>query len=354
MADDNDDKTEDPTPRRREQAREEGQMAFSAELNGSAVLLGGMITLIVLGPEMGEELISVFRRDLPQLEFRDLTPSSAQNLFYRLLVTGISLLGTYFGVIMVMALIANLAQVGLVISPEKIEPDLEKLDPSKGLSKLFSMASLVKGLLGMVKVVVLGIIAYLVLRRRVGSITSLGGESLLGAVVTAWDMMGRLSLYLVAMLVLVGIVDYFYQKQKFEKSLKMSKQDIKDEMKREEGDPIIKGRIRQLQRDRAKRKMLSQVPKSTVVITNPTHYAVAIKYDPTENQTPVVLARGRGLLAKQIIVLARRHNVPLLERPPLARLLYQSVREGREIPGELFRAVAEVIAFVFRLRGTIR
>lgn len=350
MAEEDSEKTEDPTPRRREEAREKGQVAYSTDFSGAVVLIAGVVGLTVLGPTIGGGMLDLFRKDIPDLYPGDLTPVTTRDLFWRLLLRGLEFLGGFLFLLVICGIAVNLIQVGLHLSPEKLEPDFEKLNPATGIQKLFSFAAVVRGLLLILKVTAIGILAVIIVRRNAGTIAALGYGSLEAASLTSWSLTMRLALYLSSVLVLIGVIDYIYQKRRFENSLKMSKQEIKEEVKREEGDPILKQRIRQIARERARQKMLAAVPKATVVVTNPQHYSVALRYDPAESEAPVVVARGRGLLARQITRIARENEVPIMERPPLARALYRSVSEGNAIPAELFRAVAEVIALVLKLR----
>jgi flagellar biosynthetic protein FlhB len=244
------------------------------------------------------------------------------------------------------------AQVGFQINTEKLSPDFDKLNPANGVMRLFSVAALVRGGLMLLKVAALALVAYIVLEGRAGIIASLSRDRLAGAAPAAWTVVMRLALYLTGAVALVAVLDYFYQRYRFEQNLRMTKEEVKRELKEEEGDPLIKARIRQIARERTRRKMLAEVPKATVVVTNPTHYAVALRYDPTRDDAPVVVARGAGAFARRIAEVAREKGVVVIERPPLARALHAGVKEGKPIPGTLFKAVAEVLAFVYRLRGT--
>jgi flagellar biosynthetic protein FlhB len=346
-------RTEDPTPRRREEAREKGQLAYSSDLTGAVVLLAGVVGLTVLGPHIGGGLLDLFRTDLSQLYPGDLTTVMTRDIFWRFFLRGLSVLGGFLILLVICSLAVNLVQVGLHLSPEKLEPDFEKLNPASGLKKLFSFAAVVKGILVLLKITALAVLAGIILRGRVGTITSLGFDSLEASAANSWSLTMRLALYLSSVLVLLGAIDYIYQKQRFENSLKMTKQEIKEELKRDEGDPLIKQRIRALARERARQKMLSAVPKATVVITNPQHYSVALRYRAGEDEAPVLLAKGRGAFAKRIAKIARDNEIPVLERPPLARAIFRTVEDGKAIPQELFQAVAEVIALVLRLRQNV-
>lgn len=312
--------------------------------------MAGVLGLRYLGPDLWETLLSVFRSDLPRAGHEDFGPAEAAELMGRTILRGMAALLPFFGVLLVVGVVTTVAQVGFQINTEKLEPDLDKLNPANGLGKLFSVGALVRGLLTILKVLALVGVAYFVLDGRGGLVASLGTGRLAGAAPVAWALVMRLALYLTAAVALVAILDYVYQRYRFEQSLMMTKEELKQELKQEEGDPMVKARIRQIARERTKRKMLTEVPKATVVVTNPTHYAVALRYDANRDSAPVVVAKGKGAFAVRIMKLARDSGVPVLERPPLARAL-QSVKEGQPIPGVLFRAVAEVLAFVMRLRG---
>ena len=344
-------KTEDPTPRRRDEARRQGRVPFSAELVGSMVLLAGVLGINSMGLDIWTTMSDVFRGNLTAPATGDFGPSEAQEVLLRVVARALGALGPFLGLLMAVGIAASVVQVGFQINNEKLEINFERLNPVEGFGKLFSMSSLVRGGLMILKVIALGVVAYIVLERRAGIIMGVGRDRLSGAVSSGWAVVMRLAIYLVSAVALVALIDYIYQRRKFEQSLRMTKQELKDELKQEEGDPQIKGRIRQIQRERIKRQMLAEVPKATVVLTNPTHYAVALRYESGRDSAPVVVARGTGYFAIRIARLARDHSVPVLERPALARAIYAAVREGQPIPGTLFRAVAEVLAFVYGLRG---
>jgi flagellar biosynthetic protein FlhB len=343
-------KTEDPSPRRREEARKQGQIPFSTELVGAAVLLAAVVGLIYFGGDIGRTMLDIVRTDLKRVPHADLTPLGAQELVVRVTLRALLAMAPLFGVLLAAGVAASAAQVGLQFSPEKFEPKPDKLNPVTGAKRLFSVAALVKGGLGLLKVVAIGGVAYWVLEGRSGVILTLDRDSVAGATAASWNLVLRLGLYLVGAMALIAAIDYLYQRRRFENSLKMTKQEVKDELKQEEGDPQLKARIRQIARERMKRKMLREVPKATVVITNPTHYAVALRYT-AGDPAPVLVAKGAGVLAERIRDLARKNGIPLVERPVLARGIYATVKEGQPIPTVLFRAVAEVLAFIFRLRG---
>ncbi len=349
---DQESKTEDPTPRRREEARRRGQVPFSAELVGSLVLFAGVLGLTYIGPNVWDSLLNVFRHDLPRASRADFDIEAAVELMSRTGLRALAALLPFFALLLVVGVASCIAQVGFQINTEKLEPNFDKLNPVNGLGRLFSVAAMVRGGLTILKVLALAAVTYFVLDGRGGLIAALGRGQIAGATPVAWAIVMKLALYLTAAVALVAVFDYAYQRRRFEMSLRMTKEELKQELKQEDGDPLIKARIRQIARERTKRKMLTEVPKATVVITNPTHYAVALRYDPNRDDAPVVVAKGKGAFAKRIAKLARDSGVPILERPPLARAL-QSIREGQPIPGALFRAVAEVLAFVMKLRNAV-
>lgn len=347
-------RTEEPTPRRREEARRQGLVPFSAELTGSLVLLGGIIGLRYLGPVIGEGLLEIIRYDLHRPAIEEQWDSvAARTLFLRTYIRAVGLLLPLVGLLLLLGVAASVAQVGFQINTEKLAPDFDKLNPAKGVQRLFSLTALVRGLLTLVKVAALVAIAYWLLTREWGVIRHLWQWPLEWSVSEVWRIVQRLTLVLATAIALIAVVDYLYQRYRFELSLRMTREEVKRELREEEGDPQIKARMRQMQRERARRRMLAEVPKATVVITNPLHIAVALRYEPDRDSAPVVLARGRGQWAKVIQDLARSHQVPILSRPPLARALFLAVREGQTIPVALFHAVAEVLALLYRLRGIV-
>jgi flagellar biosynthetic protein FlhB len=345
-------RTEQATPRRREDARKEGRYAYSAELVGGIMILSAICALLLFGGSMGSGLLEVFRGSFeiknPTSEF-DLRKVSeiASNSFSQFL----NLVGPIFAVLVAAALASNIAQVGWFLTPQKLEPDFNRINPAQGWQRLMSLSTLFKAIASLCKVAVLVAAVYFVMRSRTGQLTNLGREKFAGATETAWSLVLRTSLAMAGVLLLFGLIDYFRERRKFESSIKMTRQEIRDEIRQEEGDPTVKRRIRQLQRERSNVKMLQAVPRATVVVTNPTHFAVALQYTAGGKAAPKVVAKGTGAVALRIADIARRHGVAVMERPAVARALYRVVPVNGEIPMEMFRVVAEIIATVLRLRG---
>jgi flagellar biosynthetic protein FlhB len=344
------DKTEKPTPRRRRKAREEGSVARSMELNSAVVLLTGTIALFLFGAGMAAGL-----GDLCRSLFRaagEFSISTSALPLY--LWQGISLLMAlflpFFALIIAAGISVNLAQVGFLWTGKPLMPRLSRLSPMKGAQRFFSPRSLVELAKSVLKLGVVGLVVYLAIRAEVHRILELSALSPSALLREIGSLAGLVSLKAAIVILLIALLDYAYTRYEHEKSLKMSKQEVKEEARQSEGDPQIKAKIRGLQIRAALRRMMRKVPQADVVITNPVHLAVALKYDGKKHRAPVVLAKGARLLAERIKEIAREHDIPIVENPPLAQALYYTVDVGQEIPIDLYRAVAEILAFVYRLK----
>jgi flagellar biosynthetic protein FlhB len=342
-------RTEAPTPRRREEAYEQGKFAFSTELTSSIVLFVGIGGLALFANWSGGGLLHQTRSGLGSMP-RDLPMEMVQALFGNLFVRGLFIVGALFGVLVVAALAANFAQVGFRLSGDRLSMDWDRVSPFH-FERLLSWAKIVHGLVLIVKILAVGTVAWWILRTRAGEIAMHTDMALATSLASSWDLILRLALGMGGTLVLIGAIDYAWQRWRFERSLYMTKQELKDELKREEGDPQIKARIRKMQRETAQRKMFREVPRATVVVTNPTHLAVALRYEPGKMTAPKVVAKGAGHIAKRIVELARRHGVPVVERKPIAQALYKLVRVDKAVPMTLYLVVAELLAYVYRLKG---
>ncbi len=342
-------KTETATSRRREEARKQGQVALSQELNASIGLFVGITLLSWTAEGMMLRLMALIRQSMEFHRFSEWTAVETTQLTVYLLEVSGQVLGAFaFGIFLV-ALAANIGQIGFRIQTEVLQIKWDRLSPAKGYQKLFSMRSAVRGGWGILKLICIMWISIVVIRRNIPLLNSASSMELGPAIQTAWSVILSVGWSITGALLIVGIVDYIYQRWQHEEDLKMSRQDIKEEQKQDEGDPQIKSRLRKLQREAARMRMLQDVPTASVVLTNPTHYAVALKYERGVSKAPKVVAKGTGLLAKRIARIARENGITVLERKPLTRALYASVEVGQEIPDTLFRAVAEVLAYVYRL-----
>jgi flagellar biosynthetic protein FlhB len=348
------DRTEAATPRRREEAREEGRVAKSADINSAVVLLMSLLLLRIAGPYMFQGLSSIAKDTFSNLHNHELRIERLPALCLSYMMRCAWLCLPIMAGAGAIGLASNVLQVGFRITPKAIAPDLSRLDPIKGLARVVSWRSLVELGKSLLKITIVAYFVYSFLRNEYPALADLSGmlpaEMGRSIATLCWRLLAR---GCAAMLV-IGILDYIYQRLSFESSLRMTKQEVKDEFKRTEGDPHVKGRIRQRQREMARRRMIHDVARADVVVTNPTHIAVALQYDAEKMAAPTVVAKGQRLLAERIKEAAEAHRVPIVENPPVARLLYKTVEVGDQIPPELYQAVAEILAYVYQLNEGIR
>jgi flagellar biosynthetic protein FlhB len=283
----------------------------------------------------------------------EMNSHEASDLLMRSAARGLEIVGGLCAGMFAVGLGANLAQVGIRVTPESLGPKWDKLNPVTGWQRILSLAGVARGIWAVVRVIVISAVIWWVLRGAEGRITSLADGTLRQSVATVWDLASRMIVAVAGSLVTIGVGDYGVQWFRHEKSLMMTKQELREEQKDEEGDPLLRNMRRQRARDIAtQRRAITDVPKATVVITNPTHFAVALRYERGVTSAPIVVAKGRDSFALQIATKARRHGIPVIERKPLARALFKAAKVGQEIPQGLYFAVSEVLAYVFRLRGT--
>lgn len=342
-------RTEQATPKRRREARERGQVPRSRELNTMAVLLGGSAALLLLGEAMMDRLTAGFRDGLALERAQLYDPAALVEALGGALAEVLAVVGPLMLVLIVASLVGPIGIGGLNFSGKALSPKWERLDPVKGLGRVFGWRGLMELGKALAKFAVVAGAAVLLIVGLAPEFMGLGEEPLERALAHAGSLIAWSFLGLSAVLILLAAVDVPFQLWQHAKQLRMTRQEIKDEFKETEGRPEVKGRIRQLQREIAQRRMMEEVPKADVVVTNPTHFAVALKYD-RKMRAPKVVAKGVDLVAANIRGVAERHEVPLFEAPPLARALYWSTELGEEIPAGLYVAVAQVLAYVYQLR----
>jgi len=355
MADDMGEKTEAPTGRRLEESRSKGQVAKSTDLSGAIDLIGAAILLVIFGRELVDACGNLMKRFL--LEHASVDPIEPAGIGVLLMnnTHGVLLaMAPLVGIMVLIAIAAQALQVGWLFTLYPIQPNLSKLDPIKGLGRVFGKRGVVKTGANSLKLVVMLIIAAIIIRKDLDEIAGLPRLNMAAAMAMIGEMIYQLVKWLLALLLLLGIVDYFVQKHQHTQDLKMTKQEVRDERRSMEGDPEIKGRRLRMAREIAMQRINSAVPQADVIVTNPTHFSVAIKYDSESMRAPVVVAKGADDLAFRIRDLARTHGVPVVERPPLARALYHGIDVGREIDPEHYQAVAEVLAYVYRLDSKVQ
>jgi flagellar biosynthesis protein FlhB len=343
-------KTEPPSPRKREKAHEEGQFAHSPDLVSGLVLFVGVAGLLYLTHALGSGLLTQTRIDLARLPWSDLSIEGVQQLFTGKFVHALSIGGLLIGLLFVAALTVNVAQTGFHFNFDRLTMNWDRIGPYH-FDRLLSWSKIVRGLVLLLKITAVAAVAWWVLRRRGSEIAHVNETSLGATLAHGWTVAIWISLSLAGTLLLIGVIDYAYQRWQFERSLYMSKQELKEEMKREEGNPQIKARVRKLQRENARRKMFHKVRTATVVVTNPTHLAIALQYEAGAMKAPKVIAKGAGHVAKRIVMIARKNGVPVVERKPLAQALFKSVKIDQDIPLGLYFVVAELMAYVYQLKG---
>ncbi|SET43275.1 flagellar biosynthesis protein FlhB [Paenibacillus sp. NFR01] len=348
------DKTEKATPKKRQDARKKGQVAKSQDLSGSVVLLAAVISLVAFGGFMKERFMKLFTDVLQNRMTMSVTPENITKMFNQYGLQILLLLAPLMVITFVLAIVANVAQVGFMATGQGVTPKFSKINPIKGFKNIFSMRSFVEFLKSILKLVIIAYLVYSTLWGQKQNFASLSHVSAEATFRFAAKMTVNLGIKIGAALFIMAVLDYMYQRYEHEKSLKMSKQEIKDEYKKMEGDPLIKGKIRERQRRMAMQRMMSEVPKADVIITNPTHFAVALKYDGSKMEAPQIIAKGQDYVALRIRELAKEHGVVTMENKPLARALFQRTEIGDVVPADLFQAVAEVLAYVYKLRGKRR
>lgn len=351
-------KTEPATAKKLKDAREEGKVAKSKELTAAFGLIVLFLCLKIFISYVGENLIHIFpviynsMADFVKMNEGALSTQAVSSLFFDVIIRWLLIVLPFFAFGFVITILISIIQVGWTVSTKPMKPELSKFNPIHGFKRIFSKDSLFQLLLSVIKIGLIVYIAYSSLKDRVHDLFILYDLSLKQAVALVGTLIIDVGLKISLVYLVIGIADFAYQKFKFNDDMKMTKQEVKDEYKNTEGDPQIKGRQRRKMQEVSQRRMMQDVPKADVVITNPTHLAVAIKYDANVSAAPVVLAKGEDYLAQKIKEVARDHHIDIVENKPLARMLYHNVDIGAEIPPELYQAVAEVLAVVFQTRNT--
>ena len=350
-------KTEEPTAKKKSDTRKEGNVAKSKEIGNCAMLLSLFLVVKVWVGNLGTGLLEMFQGIYNKIPELAISKGGADDVgMWNLLRSGmiqlIVILLPIFSVALLVAFIANFVQVKWKPTFKPLHPKMSKLNPLKGFKRLFSAHAVVELLKSTLIICLIGYIVYTTLKDSVGMIYLFLDMPLMQAIGGIGEVVINLGIKVSGFYIIIAAADYIYQKWKFHENLKMTKQEIKDEIKNSEGDPQVKGKIKQKMREASQRRMMQAVPRADVVITNPTHYAVALCYEPDKFDAPYVVAKGEDYLAQKIKEIARENHVEIVENKPLARMLYHNVDLGAQVPPELFQAVAEVLAFVYSMRGT--
>lgn len=347
---DNSQKTEEPTQKKLDDARKKGQVPLSREVNNWMILLGGTIIVAFMSGDLMYELSAMFKTYLEQAGDMPETPGGLQHVLGDALWEVIRMLMLPFFFLMAVAFLAPVLQIGFMFAPQSIKPDISKVSPIAGFKRLFSARALVEFLKGLLKMVIVGAIGIILVAPYMDGIDHLVGLPMLDTIDELRAITLRVLSGMLFALLIVTIIDVVYQRYSHNQKMMMTMQEVKDEHKQSEGDPQMKARLRQLRMQRAQQRMMQAVPTADVVITNPTHFAVALKYNPEEMDAPMVVAKGVDNIALKIREVATEHGIEIVENKPLARSLYDTVEIEQDIPVDLYKAVAEVISYVFKKR----
>ncbi len=353
MADNQDqEKTEEPTSKKREDARKKGQVAQSREIPAVLILSGSLAVMFFGGSWMLTRLATIMRVVHMKAGHMELVPETVTMLLWELFQKTVIILIPLMLVAMICGIVGNISQFGFLLTGEKLTPKFSKLNPISGIKKLFSIQSLFELFKSVLKLVIVAGISYLVVKKHLFLIPGLMQLSV-GEILSFIGLVSfKMFLYTILVLIILAAIDYIFVRWRHEKDLKMTKQEVKDEYKQREGDPAVKARIKTMQREMARRRMMEAIPEATVVITNPTHLAIAIQYEDGMH-APTVVAKGAGFVAQRIKEIAKENNIPIVEQKPLARAMFKNVEIGDFVPADLYRAVAEILAYVYRLKSMV-
>jgi len=351
MAEQSGDKKHDASPYRREKAREEGNVVRSQDLGSALLLLISVVILDFTGPQLYQALLGIVVEQLKQPLYWETdarTPLvTLVSLFQKASIAVLPLMGTVF----LSAVVISIGQTGFLWLPDKLNLDFTRIDPLKGIGRLFSLQNTTRLGFGLLKIGIISVVLIFGIWSRWNNILNLSGVSIENVGAFVWSTTIDLVRQVAIALVILAVLDYGFQKWKYEQDLKMTDEEVREEMKSTQGDPQMKARRRRVQRDIAAQRLVSDVPKADVIITNPTELAIALRYDPKTMKAPVVVAKGAELVAARIRKIALEHGIPIVERKPLAQALFKNVDIGKPIPAEQYAAVAEVLKYVYQIRN---
>ena len=343
-------RTEQPTPRKLQQAREKGQTPTSRELNTMLMMLVAGASVMIIGPGIVDDFLIMFKRHLNISRENIFDITSMPVMLESAIIDALITISPFFALMILAAVAGPLMMGGVTFSTQALSFKWDKLDPIKGMGRVFSKKGLVELLKALIKFIIIGTTAILFLYTKIDIYLGLGAEPLVQSLPHMANLLVWSFLAISSVLVFIALIDVPFQIYDYTQQLKMTFQEIKDENKDTEGNPDVKGRVKNTQREIAQRRMMAEVPKADVIITNPEHYSVAIKYDQENMAAPIVVAKGVDMIAMHIRTIAREHEVPILQAPPLARALHHTTKIDEEIPAALYLAVAQVLAYIFKLR----
>lgn len=344
------DKTEDPTPHRLREARRKGQVFKSMELNSAINILGVMILLLVFSAVAFKGFEDVFHMFFGTMLAIPITTLNVQVVFREAVMRYLVIMLPIFSVALVLGVASNLVQVGFLASTEQMSPQLNRLNPLEGFKKILSKKALFEMVKALLKIAIIGTVTYLFVQSRMNTMLLLVNQTAASSLKVFWNTMVTLGIIVGLVFLALAFMDYIFQRHEYKSSLKMSRKDIKDEYKQLEGDPLVRAKLREKQRQLARERMMQDVPTADVVITNPTHIAIALVYHEGEHSAPRVVAKGVEVLAQRIRDIAAEHDIAIVENPPVAQMLWKHTEIGDEIPIELYQAVAEIMAMVYQAK----
>lgn len=344
---DEDEKTEEPTDKKIEDAKKEGNVSKSMEVTGAAILFFGSLYILFFSSHTMGEIKKLMMFSYSFIG-QELDTTVFYSLTYTVVMTMLSSLLPLFALVILLTLIFNWIQFGMIVTPLKI--DLQKLDPIKGMKNVFGLKKLIEAFKLTAKLTIIIIVMVLLFLFTGDMILAMMDKETMGTISTMIELTGYFLGAILLIIIIFAIIDFYFTKHYYMKSLRMSKQDIKDEYKNMDGDPLVKGRIRRIQMEMAQKRMMTEVPDADVVITNPTHYAVAMKYDNTVDSAPKIVAKGIDFIAIKIKDIAKENDIPIIENPALARALHDQIEIEQQIPSEFYKALAEIFSYVYELK----
>lgn len=344
-------KTEDPTPKRLEDARKRGQVIFSREVTNWVIFFTATLLVLLAGPGIMADIRDTLKTFISQAHA---LPADGGGLKLTLTALVLDISGTLalpFLILIVAAILSGFIQTGPIFTFDPVKPDISKISVFKGYERLFSSRSIMELVKGIVKLLIVSLAGILVLMPYFDGVEHFVGLDFDQSLDDLQSLFAKMMMAVLSVLFVLALMDYIYQRHDFMQKMRMSKQEIKDEFKQTEGDPQVKARLRALREQKARQRMMQAVPEADVVITNPTHYAVALKYDSKAMDAPLMVAKGADLIAQKIKEIAKENKVPIVENAALARTLYDGMEVDQAIPAQHYKAVAEVISYVFKLKG---
>jgi flagellar biosynthesis protein FlhB len=354
MAEDQEERTEEATQQRREDFRKRGQVAQTRELGSVLMLLSSALVLWFLGRFFLQQISDLVTQSIGSFLLDAARSGDYKPAVHFMIKKAVMVLAPLLGMLAVMSVAATVVQVGLLNNEEALEFKFEKLNPVAGFQRIFSLRSLVEGFKSVLKLCLVIAVVTVMVKDQIVQVPTLVALSVNQLMIFMGDLTVRLLAGVGVMMGVLAAADYFFQRWELEKQMRMTKQEVKEEHKSREGDPMIKARIRRIQREMANKRMMADVPKADVIITNPTHIACALRYDPMTMAAPQLVAKGADAVAEKIKEIARQHNVPVMENKPLARTIFKTLKIGHTVPRELFTAVAQVLSYVYKLKKKVK